>query len=400
MAGNYFVTVTNANGCSVGSIPTAISVNALPTPAIAGSSTICSGSSSLLDAGNGYSNYNWSTGETTQTINVSTANLYSVTVTNSNGCTGNTSINTTIGSVLTPVVLLSSSNAICQGTSITLDAGSGFNSYNWSNGSMVQVITVSTADSFSVDVSDASGCTGVSNIVVTTVADTPVSNASIFPNPVCSGESVFANASGDSSWIYEWNPGGILGKEVTFVPIVSTTYTMTATNSNNCSTSFSVSVDVLPLPVIPSISQSGGNLIANATDVNVYQWTFNGTEINGATNSSYNAGMQAGTYTVVIYDSLGCMNESSEFNYIDIGISLLNNSLFINFPNPFTDFISIENLIGENEIELLNVEGEIVFKKSVSSKNATINTESFPSGFYLLKVKSEIEISNRVVVKN
>ena len=169
LAGNYFVTVTNANGCSVGSIPTAISVNALPTPAIAGSSTICSGSSSLLDAGNGYSNYNWSTGETTQTINVSTANLYSVTVTNSNGCTGNTSINTTIGSVLTPVVLLSSSNAICQGTSITLDAGSGFNSYNWSNGSMVQVITVSTADSFSVDVSDASGCTGVSNIVVTSI---------------------------------------------------------------------------------------------------------------------------------------------------------------------------------------------------------------------------------------
>lgn len=398
--GNYFVSVTNANGCSIGSAAALVTVNALPTPTITGSSTICAGSSSVLDAGGGYTLYSWSNGSTNQTVNISTAGTYTVTVTNSNGCTGENSIITNLGSALTPTISASGSNSICQGSSITLDAGSGFNTYNWSDGSTNQMITVNTADSFFVDVSDVSGCTGVSNTVVTTIADTPVTNASIFPNPVCNGESVFANASGDTSWIYEWNPGGIFGKSVTLSPTVSTTYTLTVSNSNNCSTSFLVSVDVLPLPLLPAISQSGGNLIAIATGVNAYQWTFNAIEINGATNSIYNAGSQYGTYTVRVYDSLGCMNESAIFNYSDNGITLLNNSSFINFPNPFAEFISIENLLGENEIELLNLEGEIVFKKSVSSKNEMINTELFPSGFYLLKVISKNQMSNRVVVKH
>ena len=157
---------------------------------------------------------------------------------------------------------------------------------------------------------------------------------------------------------------------------------------------------VFPLPAIPTIVQTGGILTANSSVANAYQWNLNGTIINGATNVTYNAAQQTGNYTVIITDLLGCRSESIPFNYLGDGISLLNNASFEIYPNPFTDFIAVENLNGENEIELLNVEGEIVFKNIVSSKNENINTSSLPAGFYLLKVKSEKEIINRVVVKN
>ncbi len=399
-AGNYFVTVTNANGCTSTSSPTQVIVNALPTPSISGSSTICAGASSVLNAGAGYNSYLWSNGATTQTITVNTANTFSVTVTNANGCSGSSSIVTTIGNALTPTISTTGSTTICQGNSVSLDAGNGFSTYSWSNGSTTQTIIVNSAGNYSVNVTNANGCTGVSNTVVTTVADTPVTSASIFPNPVCSGETVNANASGDTTWIFEWNPGGVLGKSVTLTPATSTTYTLMATNSNNCSTSFEVSVAVLLLPAVPTITQAGGILTANSSVATAYQWLLNGTSINGATNSSYSAGAQTGNYTVVIADSMGCGNESAIFNYIGDGISTMEQVSIYVYPNPFVDFLSVENLKGENEIVLLNVEGEIVFKKTVTSENDLINTSELLPGFYLLKINSEKEISNRVVVKH
>ncbi|RED42934.1 putative secreted protein (Por secretion system target) [Winogradskyella eximia] len=70
-----------------------ITVNALPTPTISGATNFCTGSSTVLDAG-AYTNYLWSTGETTQTISVNTAETFTVTVTDENGCIGTGSVTT------------------------------------------------------------------------------------------------------------------------------------------------------------------------------------------------------------------------------------------------------------------------------------------------------------------
>ncbi|MBK9318653.1 MAG: hypothetical protein IPM91_07370 [Bacteroidetes bacterium] len=81
----FTVTVTDANGCT-GSISQNVSVNNNPTPAISGNLTACDGTSSSLNAGNGYASYNWSTGGCTSSITVSTSGTYTVTVTDLNGC--------------------------------------------------------------------------------------------------------------------------------------------------------------------------------------------------------------------------------------------------------------------------------------------------------------------------
>src|SRR5690606_28254372 len=60
-AGTFTVTVTNANGCS-GSASATTTVNSNPTPSISGTLSFCQGSSTILNAGSGYSSYLWSTG--------------------------------------------------------------------------------------------------------------------------------------------------------------------------------------------------------------------------------------------------------------------------------------------------------------------------------------------------
>ncbi|HYI08638.1 MAG TPA: hypothetical protein VEK57_06180, partial [Thermoanaerobaculia bacterium] len=100
-ANTYSVTVTNATGCQ-GSDSHVVTVNPLPTPAITGPTTACN--SATLDAGGGYTNYLWSTGETTQQITVTSSNTYSVTVTDGNGCQGSDSHAITVNAS-TPVTI-------------------------------------------------------------------------------------------------------------------------------------------------------------------------------------------------------------------------------------------------------------------------------------------------------
>jgi hypothetical protein len=94
-SGNYSVTVTS-NGCSATSSPINITVNQSPTAVITpqGNTTFCQGGFVTLTAGGGGS-YQWNTGSTSSSINVSQTGNYSVVVT-ANGCTSQASQSVTV----------------------------------------------------------------------------------------------------------------------------------------------------------------------------------------------------------------------------------------------------------------------------------------------------------------
>lgn len=81
---SYTVTGTDANGCTA-SATLSLTVNPLPTVNLGSDISQVSGPV-VLDAGAGFSAYAWNTSATTQTISVTTSGMYSVVVTDANGC--------------------------------------------------------------------------------------------------------------------------------------------------------------------------------------------------------------------------------------------------------------------------------------------------------------------------
>ncbi|MFK7904576.1 MAG: T9SS type A sorting domain-containing protein [Chitinophagales bacterium] len=89
--GNYVVIVSDSNGCTLAE---SFSLSPLNTPIVelGGSQILEEGQVIVLNAGNTGATFLWSTGETTQTINVSSTGTYTVTVTNQEGCSTSDSI--------------------------------------------------------------------------------------------------------------------------------------------------------------------------------------------------------------------------------------------------------------------------------------------------------------------
>jgi streptogramin lyase len=83
-AGSYHITVLSANGCSG---DTTMQVYAEEMMAITmPDDTLCIGEGRPLDAGSGYMKYSWSTGDSTQSITVTSAGSYWVSVVTARGC--------------------------------------------------------------------------------------------------------------------------------------------------------------------------------------------------------------------------------------------------------------------------------------------------------------------------
>ena len=145
--GNYTVTVTDANGCSNVSSPISVNVSNAPAPTISATSTqACSGdvvtvTSSAADS------YLWSTGETTQSIQVTSAAAVYVTVTNSNACNGvGQSATTNITFTATPTA---AGSFTINGNVVTFtNTSSGATSYSWDFGDFTNSSATAPAHAF------------------------------------------------------------------------------------------------------------------------------------------------------------------------------------------------------------------------------------------------------------
>ncbi|MEI6816057.1 MAG: hypothetical protein WCL14_05565, partial [Bacteroidota bacterium] len=165
-SGSYVVTVTNTGGCS-GTVTQVVTVNTIPSPVItaSGPTTFCVGGSVNLTTGN-YSGYNWSTGETTQTITVSTQNSYTVTITDNNGCISSASQSIVVNANPTPSITAAGPTTFCSGGSVSLDAGT-YTGYSWSNSSTTETTTAAANGNYVVTVTDNNGCHGSTTIAIT-----------------------------------------------------------------------------------------------------------------------------------------------------------------------------------------------------------------------------------------
>lgn len=307
-AGNYSVTVTDANGCSGTSPAETVTVDTIPTPTITagGSTTFCPGGSVTLTASVG-SSYLWSTGATTQSITATSAGSYTVAVTDGNGCTGTSPATTvTVSTNPTPTITASGPTSFCNGSSVDLMASAG-SSYSWSTGDTVQTITVLTAGTYTVTVTDGGGCSGSTSQSVTVYNNPSPTISPLSSTTFCQGGSVQLVAS--ASTAYSWSPGGQTSQIITVNS--SGSYSVMVTDANGCSGTSPaevVTVDTIPVPTItaggPTTFCAGGSVTLTASAGNSYLWS------TGATTQSISA-TSAGSYTVAVTDGNGCTGTSA-----------------------------------------------------------------------------------------
>ena len=182
--GTYTVTVTSGGCTSAPSAGTTVTVNPLPaTPTITpgGPTTFCAGGSVTLTSSSASGNV-WSTGETTQSITVTTGGTYTVTVT-SGGCTSAPSAGTTVTVnpiPATPTITAGGPTTFCVGGSVTLTSSSATGNL-WSTGATTQSIVVSTAGTYTVTVTDL-GCTSAPSAVTTVNVDPIPTTANAGPD--------------------------------------------------------------------------------------------------------------------------------------------------------------------------------------------------------------------------
>jgi hypothetical protein len=169
-AGGYSVTVTNASGCSATASKTIFQFTP-PAPTVSGQTSFCQGASTTLSANIGYNTYSWNSGQTTRTITSNSAFNYIVTVTDGNGCTGTASSSTSFYPAPSPVI--TGDLVFCANSNTLLDAGISYAGYVWSTGATTHSISVNSAATFSVTVTDNNGCTGSSSVTTNNNSSAP-----------------------------------------------------------------------------------------------------------------------------------------------------------------------------------------------------------------------------------
>ncbi|GIV34127.1 MAG: hypothetical protein KatS3mg031_1662 [Chitinophagales bacterium] len=255
--------------------------------------TTCNNRAVSLNAGPGYTSYQWSNQATTQAISVTAAGTYSVTVMDANNCVYTDSLNLID---TTPTVTLPNDTSICQGASVTFDAGTGFASYQWNPGNATtQRITVTTAGTYSVTVADANNCTATDQVTLT-VLTLPQPNLGP-DNSVCPGYILFPG----SFAAYNWSDG-----TMDSLLIVNNTgcYSVTVTGTNGCTKADTVCLQVyaigLSLSDILLCYPGDSGLLAAPPDMVSYNWS------NGSVTASVIVS-QAGTYSVTVVNNEGCV---------------------------------------------------------------------------------------------
>lgn len=234
----YSVTAYGQNCTQTDSVY--ITVFSLPVTNISSDTSICLTSSIDLWASGGTS-YEWSTGETSDTISVSpnSTTLYSVTITDQM-CSAIESVTVEVQTVNASAGI---NQIICLGDTTTLTANGG-TSYIWNTFETTQTIQVSPSgtSTYRVTVTNNSGCTGTAQVIVHV---TDLHTFITGDTEICYGESTTLTANGGV--FFDWSTGDSTAI-ITVNPSQTQLYTVEIGNFM-CSEMDSIEVIVHPLPI-------------------------------------------------------------------------------------------------------------------------------------------------------
>ncbi len=317
--GTYCLTVLDAVNCAIAGCVT-VNIEA-PTINLIVNDITCNGyddGSIVAEVTDGMPpyTYQWSNGETTDTINNLAPGTYTVTVTGANGCSSTAS-----GTVSEPPPLnasISGNDPTCAGSAngsamVVASGGTPPYTYLWNTGATTPVITGLPQGTYSVTVTDANGCT--IDLSITLTEQSAITISAVSTDETCEnandGTATATAANGVPPYTYQWSNGESGASISNLAP---GTYSVTATDDVGCTASTSVVVSPAN-PFSVSITSTdvttcdGSDGTATAIPMGgaggyTYQWS------NGETTQTI-TGLSAGTYVVVVFDANGCQATAS-----------------------------------------------------------------------------------------
>ncbi len=304
--GVYSVTVNNGNGCSEISAPVTITVYPNPTPMITanGSLSFCDGGSVTLFS-TAALGYQWSSGQTTQSVVVTSSGIFTVTTNNGNGCFATSApVTVTVNPIPQPIINPTGPTTFCDGGSVVLTSSSA-DSYFWNTGEITQSIIATSSGNYCVYVT-VNGCVGVSCIIVT---EDTVSLGENHQGASCGMSNGMINlfvTDGIAPFSFSWSNGATT-EDIT--NLSAGTYTVTVTDGIGCDATLSVVIaqnSTLALNEIHSdilcFGDNNGSIdltVNGGTPSYTYSWS------NGA-NTEDISNLTCGNYTVVVMDANSC----------------------------------------------------------------------------------------------
>ncbi|MBC6994045.1 SprB repeat-containing protein, partial [Lewinella lacunae] len=178
----------------------------------------------------------WSNGQTTATATGLAAGIYTVTVTDANGCT-----EIATGTVNEPTELTLTgmeTDVECNGDAtgainITVGGGTPGYTYLWSNGATTEDLTGLTAGIYSVTVTDANDCTIEATFEVeeSTDLEATIADTDVLCNGDTDGTLTVVVTGGTPDYTYLWSNGQTTA---TATGLAAGTYTVTVTDANGC----------------------------------------------------------------------------------------------------------------------------------------------------------------------
>lgn len=337
-AGTYFVTITDANGCTTADSvtitdPSILTASVTSTTFTGGNNVSCSGASDgsiTLTVGGGSPSYTylWSNADTAQNLSGVPAGIYIVTVTDVNNCTASDTITLTeptlVSSTQIPITYLGGNNVSCNGASdgsidVTPSGGVAPYTYVWSTTDTTEDLSGLSAGSYTVTVTDINGCSGEATIVL----DEPAILDGILTSPTfsggynvsCGGSDGAINllvTGGNTTYTYSWSNGETT-QNIDSLP--AGIYTVTITDANGCTFSDNIT---LTQPgayssAISSPTYNGGyNITCNGANNGAIDLTMSGgtppyNYVWSTTDTVEDlSGLAPGLYTVTVTDNNNC----------------------------------------------------------------------------------------------
>ncbi len=141
--------------------------------------------------------------------------------------------------------------------------------------------------------------------------------------------------------------------------------------------------------------------VLSSTLATTYQWYFNGTMIDGATNQDYSP-TETGIYSVEVANENGCTTVSEGIQVIISGIDSLSGMSFIDvYPNPTSGVINLQNLPeGDVIIEVYSARGKKVLFLQTSNETEILNLDQFEKGIYHLRIRKDNQTMEKKIIVN